>query len=310
MNARQCPNCGAAVDLPPEVVADLCAFCSTPLVDVGADVEPADRVAPFRLTKQAAADRLGDVLQAQWLAPEAVRTAGTPERLRGVLVPFWSYEAVARSEWSARIGVWWYRTEVYTTTEMVDGKPKTVTRTRRVRETEWFPSSGTHVATYTDHLVSGSRGLSEAEANALEPFDLGPARGFAAELLAGWTAERATISHEEAVEVASAELGERQTGAIGYWLPGDEFGALRVRTRAEVRRAELVLLPVWIATYAHQGEIFRLLVNGQTGEVVGKAPRSTMKVVGLVLAVIGVLLALASIPMLLESLSMVLEGGG
>ena len=229
--------------------------------------------------RQAAADRLGDHLSGRWFAPEAVRTAGTPERLRGVLVPFWSYEAVARSQYTARVGVWWYRTEVYTETVMVDGKPTTVTRTRQVRETEWFSTSGGHVATYTDHLVSGSRGLAEAESNELEPFDLGVARPFAPELLAGWTAERATIDHDEARRVAAQELASRENDAIRRFLPADEVTGVENDTQVDVQSAELVLLPVWIATYRHAGEVFRLLVNGQTGEVVGRAPRSMLKIV-------------------------------
>jgi hypothetical protein len=54
-------------------------------------------------------------------------------------------------------------------------------------------------------------------------------------------------------------------------------------TSVDVHEAELVLLPVWIATYRHADEVFRLLVNGQTGEVVGRAPRSMVKVVVAVL---------------------------
>ena len=40
----------------------------------------------------------------------------------------------------------------------------------------------------------------------------------------------------------------------------------------------LALLPAWIATYRSRGVVLRLLVNGQTGEVVGKIPVSGVKV--------------------------------
>jgi len=266
------------------VLADRCAFCESPLVDVEGEAEPPDRLAPFRIAREAAADRLGDYLAGRWFAPESVRRAGTPERLRGVLVPFWSYEAVARSRYTARVGIWWYRTETYVTTEIVDGKPRTVTRTRQVRETEWFPTAGSHVATYADHLVSGSAGLAEAEANALEPFDLGPARPFAPALLAGWTAERATIDHARARAVAASELEARENDAIRRFLPGDEVTSVQSETAVDVSGVGLVLLPVWIATYRHAGDVFRVLVNGQTGEVVGRPPRSTAKVVAAIVA--------------------------
>jgi hypothetical protein len=287
------------VELPPDVIADQCAFCESPLVDGSGWAEPADRVAAFLVPQEAAADRLGDYLSGRWFAPESVRTAGEPDRLRGVLVPFWSYEAVARSQYTARIGIWWYRTEVYTETITVDGETKTVTRTRQVRETEWFHTSGSHVATYTDHLVSGSRGLAEEESNQLEPFDLGMARPFAPELLAGWTAERATIDHDEARRVAADELTARENDAIRRFLPGDEVRGVENDTSVEVQSAELILLPVWIATYRHKGEVVRLLVNGQTGEVVGRTPRSAVKIVTAILVGLGMLMAVLFIGLML-----------
>ena len=39
-----------------------------------------------------------------------------------------------------------------------------------------------------------------------------------------------------------------------------------------------MLLPVWIAAYRYHGKAFQFLVNGQTGEVVGKAPWSIVKI--------------------------------
>ena len=40
----------------------------------------------------------------------------------------------------------------------------------------------------------------------------------------------------------------------------------------------LALLPAWIATHRSNGGVLRLLINGQTGEVVGKLPVSGVKV--------------------------------
>ena len=280
----QCPTCGAQVSLPPQVVADRCVFCESPLVaaaDAGTD--HADRVAPFLLDRAAAASKLHAHLQGQWLAPADVRDADRPDDLRGVLVPFWAHDADARSRWSANVGVYWYRTETYWVTVTRDGKSVRERRTRQVRETEWFPTSGTHAATYSEQLVSGSKGLPEAEANALEPFDLGNALPYDARLLAGWVAERPTLDRAHAEAVASQELAALEHGAIARFLPGDTHRNVQNDTRIDVKDVRLVLLPVWIATYRHADEVFRLLVNGQTGEVVGGAPRSTVKVVVAVL---------------------------
>ncbi len=280
--SKQCPQCGAAVDLPPEQIASLCAFCESPLVEGEGVTEQIDQVAPFDVERQVAGSLLSQHLQDRWFIPESLRHAGQPEELRGVLVPFWCYDATTRSDWTARQGIHWYRTETYTTT--VNGKR--VTKTRRVKETEWFDTAGSHVATYTDHLVSGSRGLSEPESNELEPFDVGRALPSAPGLLAGWTAERPTVPRSEAARTANQELADLENRAIADFIPADVVRGVHNTTSMEVSALKLVMLPVWVGTYRHADEVLRLLVNGQTGEVVAKLPKSWPKIIALVTAIV------------------------
>ncbi len=282
--ARSCPNCGAAVTFADGVIADLCVFCESALVAGSAETQHADRVAPFLISKNAAGERLGAHLAGQWLAPGHVRETKAPQKLKGVLVPFWVHDAVARSEWHANIGIYWYRTETYYVTVTRNGKTTREKRTRRVRETEWFPTGGTHAATYANHLVSGSKGLPEAEANALEPFDLGGARPFAPELLAGWVAESPTIPRYEAIEVAKTELRSVESAAVRRFIPGDTARGFEVSSAIDVDPGDLVLLPVWVATYRWEGEVHRMLVNGQTGEVVGDVPKAWFKIALIIVA--------------------------
>lgn len=302
-----CPGCGAEVAFPPAVISKVCTFCETPLVQsADRDSEPIDAVAPFELTARQASGRLAQHLSGRWLAPEAVRKAGAPEDLEGVLVPFWAHDATARSAWSARVGIYWYETETYTVT--VNGK--TQTRTRRKRRTDWHGASGTHACAYTDHLVSGSRGLPEAEANALEPFDVGRALPYAPELLAGVVAELPSVDHAEARRVAAEELARVERAAIARFLPGDTHRGLESSSDVTVQAVRLVLLPVWVATYRWKGAVFRLTVNGQTGEVVGTPPRSWAKIAGLVAAALFALFALLACAGVFAGVAALLEQQG
>ena len=58
-----------------------------------------------------------------------------------------------------------------------------------------------------------------------------------------------------------------------------------------------MLLPVWILSYRHGGKTWPILVHGQTGKVVGKAPLSWVKIlmipVALAAAALAVLVFLA-----------------
>lgn len=283
LTVRRCPQCGATVEADPTALSARCAFCETPLVDVREAAEPVERVVSFAVPRDRASRLLRGFLQGHWLAPEALRKAAKADELRAVLVPFYAYDAIARTRFSADVGIHWQRTETYTTWE----NGKLVTKTRTVTETEWFPLSGGHGRAWSDHLVSASRGLTEQEANALEPFDLGRALPFAPALTAGLEAEHPTIPHEDARKTALAELRERERRVIASdHLPGDKSRNLVTESAIELTDVELLLLPVWIAAVRGPKGVVRLLVNGQTGEVVGAVPRSGWKVALLVVVVL------------------------
>ena len=293
MAARRCPQCGATIEVDETLMSARCAFCESAMVDDDSTREPVDTVAAFDVPRARAADLLKGYLQGNWLAPESVRRAARADELSPVLIPFYAYDALARTTFTARVGIYWYRTETYTTIE----NGKTVIRTRRVQETDWHPFEGSHARRWFDHLVSASRGLAEHEANALEPFDLGRAKPFSPAMTAGLAAEHPTVPHEEAKRVAGQELAELEQRTIAAsHLPGDTHSGMHSNTTSKIEKVRLVLLPVWIAAFPGPAGAIRLLVNGQTGEVVGEVPRSNWKIGCIVVAVIalvgGVILAL------------------
>jgi hypothetical protein len=53
---------------------------------------------------------------------------------------------------------------------------------------------------------------------------------------------------------------------------------LKVNVRLEGLSSSTVLLPVWIMAYRYREQVYRFLVNGQTGRATGQAPVSWKKV--------------------------------
>ncbi|MEM6930672.1 MAG: hypothetical protein AAF602_27310 [Myxococcota bacterium] len=285
---RQCETCGATVQLPAEALSVTCAFCDSPLVAATEHEEPVERIVSFVLDRSRAATRLARHLANRWLAPEPIRQAAAAASIRPVLVPFYAFDAETTTRFTARVGIHWWRTETYTVTE--DGK--TVQKTRQVQETDWHELTGTHRGQWFDHLVSASRGLSEAETNALAPYDLGRSRPWSPALLAGLEAEWPVVDHATAEATARRGIRARAEARVTEeHLPGDVNVPDALETQLELGDVELVLLPVWIATVPSSKGELRLLVNGQTGEVIGRVPVSPTKVAALVLAVAVIVLA-------------------
>jgi hypothetical protein len=277
--ARACEGCGATLWLPRERVSDRCSYCDSRLVDASAHMV-IDRVCPFRVPRRAATERLRAHLADAFWAPSDVRRlarAGAlrPEELRGVLVPFFVYAATTSSRWRARIGVHWWREEKV---EVVR-EGKRVTEKRQVQQTEWFPLSGTAVGQWVDHLECASNGLSARELVRLAGFDLGRAVAFDPRTVAGFDAELPTRARDEVDARAEESLRRLESRRLEREvLPGEESGLESLACDVVIERAELVLLPVWIASYRHRGKPLRLLVHGQDGHCVGRPPISATKV--------------------------------
>jgi hypothetical protein len=72
---------------------------------------------------------------------------------------------------------------------------------------------------------------------------------------------------------------------------------MKVNVRLEGLTSEPVLLPVWIVAYRYRDQLFRFLINGQTGQASGQAPVSWAKVFGVV-AIVGFVLLLLCLALL------------
>jgi hypothetical protein len=291
-NRFRCENCGAEVAVDPDQRSYTCAFCDSSYV-VELPPDETGRQAPefvigFSVTRDEAMRKFRAWLgQNAWFRPGNLKHARIAEKLQGVYLPFWSFSMLARSNWSASIGEYWYRTETYTTTR----NGKTVTRTRRVRETEWWPLGGSHHCYYSGYLVSGSRGLSQEDAGRIKPFHLAALKRYEPYFLAGWLSEEYSIEREQALATCQQEFYRREQDNVAAMLPGDTHRDVRVETRFGDVNSDLILLPIYLLSYRYGGKLYRFLLNGQTGKAAGDKPVSWPKIgIAVGIGVVAVLL--------------------
>jgi len=290
----RCDECGAVLEVSERLLATRCPYCaSTSIVEREPTVDrprPTFLV-PFTWGRERVEDRLKSWIGSQGMfAPTAFKEAAL-ESLRGVYVPAWLYGAVGQTDFSASIGEDFTRVETYTTT---DSKGNTVTNTRVVTYTEWRNLRGRHEAWMVDFLVSASEGLNNEDLELLEPFDMRALKRYDPRALAGWIAEQASVDRDACMGDARGEAEDRIGEGLGSFMPGDSYRNLRFASTFHEETASLVLLPVWIGTarYGSKEEKIRVLLNGQSGEVIGRVPKSSLKILGFILGliVVGLLL--------------------
>jgi len=289
----ECKTCGALVATDPSQRSYVCPFCdSTYVVEVPAAQSGRQKpefVIGFAITPDAAQEKFREWLAANsWYRPADLAVASIADKMKGVYLPFWSFSMLAQSRWQAQIGEHWYRTEHYTTR---DSKGNLQHRTRRVQETEWWPLAGRHHRYYSGYLVSGSRGLPQAQSLRIQPFNLPALKRYEPYFLAGWLAEEYSIARDEALKLCREEFYRQEQRNIAALLPGDTHSGLAVESDFSQENSDLCLLPIYILSYRYKDQVYRFLLNGQTGKYAGDKPVSGARIgiaVGVVLAIIAI----------------------
>jgi DNA-directed RNA polymerase subunit RPC12/RpoP len=269
----RCPNCGANVELPPATTATECPFCATPVV-VGSGthrhIKPRG-LAPFAIDEATARSAMTDWLGQLWFAPNGLQDyARKGRRMRGVYVPFWTFDARTESAYRGERGT------VYTEMQTVirDGKRQMVP----VQKVRWRAAAGRVRRVFDDVLVLASKSLPKAHTDGLMPWDLSRLEPYRPEYIAGFAAEAYQIELHEGFVEARAWMDRVIERDVKFDIGGDRQRIHSIDTRVSDVTFKHVLLPVWVAAYKFRGQSFRFVVNGQTGRVQGERPWSRWKI--------------------------------
>lgn len=284
----ECRACGAKVNVTPGHQTARCAFCDSnqvlPQEASGAVIRP-ESLVPFRVDKKAAGDKFSAWIAGLWFRPSDLKKKAEVQDLSGVYIPFWTFDAAVWSRWEAEAGYHYYETESYTDSE---GK----SQTRQVQRTRWQYASGERQDQFDDTLVCASKGVPTGLVQRLTSFQTSQLVPYQPDYLAGWLAEVYVVDLNHGWGLAQGIMETQQRQRCSHDVPGDTQRGLSVENAFSRVTFKHVLLPIWVAAYRYQGKSYQFLVNGQTGEIVGKAPYSVWKILFAVIAVVGVIVAL------------------
>lgn len=291
MSSFTCKNCGAATSFQATGTSIICPFCGSQYVIARPD-DP-NRPRPEALLPFTVPDAQVQQIYRTWLGtgffrPRDLTQLATNHKMRAVYLPAWECSGYARSEWTASAGYDRHREEEYQTEE----NGQQVTKKRTVVETDWRPADGRHEAHYPRELVSASKGLPQDWLDKLGDFDFGQLQAYNPQFLLGREAEESALDRTASLEVARGQIEEHERRACGELVPGDRHKDLRVNTQVSDLTGRLLYLPVWLASFQYQDEIYRCVVNGQSGQIGGEAPTSKAKVALVVIATLLVFVAI------------------
>jgi Zn finger protein HypA/HybF involved in hydrogenase expression len=277
----KCQSCQAISVFDPERVAQRCDFCGSSALVPYEETKDAFRpesLLPMKLAETQVRDSIRSWYGSRWFAPNKLKNAALTDTVKGLYIPYWTFDAQTHAEWTAESGYYYYETEEY---RDANGD----VQTRQVQRIRWEPSSGMLDHFFDDELVPASRGVQEEMLRKIEPFpttkDL---VAYNAGYLSGWVVERYQIDLVKAAAEARGEMEAELQHLCAAQVPGDTHRNLQVQADFSGQTFKHILVPIWLLTYNYGTSNFQVVINGYTGAIAGKHPLSWVKITFAVLA--------------------------
>lgn len=274
MQVCKCTSCGAELMVNGVEASTFCAYCgqATIVLDRVEDCLKPDYIIPFKVNKEDAERIIRNTLQKGFFVPQEIKNFEV-EKLRGIYIPFWLMD-------------FYYGDSQCFKYSKKSGK-STVTRYAYIKGECHFKNV----------TVDASKNLDNDSSERLEPYDMRQLKEFNPSYLAGFYSDRFDdkASNLEALAVARMKIlfdeqmkidSGHSSGKLVYSCP----------THA-MRGTKYALLPAWFLSFKYDGKPFTIMVNGQTGKMVGAVPYVKAKMYSL-FAGLSVLFTAVCIPVL------------
>lgn len=288
----RCQSCNAISVFDPTRQAQNCQFCGSAQLVPYEETKPAfspESVLPFVVSESGARDRIRQWYGKLWLAPNSLKRLALTDTVKGMYLPYWTFDAKIDARWTAEAGHYYYTTETYS-----EGGQ---TRTRQVRHVRWEPAAGALSHFFDDDLVCASVGVHPKLLRGIEPFPTQTLKHYDPGYVAGWIVERYQIDLVAAAQRARDAMEAKITQMCARQVPGDTYRNLVVHTSYSGQTFKHILAPVWLMSYNYGRRAFQVVQNGVTGAIEGEYPKSPWKIALIVLVVIVIV-------------SLVMAGGG
>ena len=211
-----------------------------------------DYIMPFRITKEQAESIIRGKISAGYFIPEGIKNFEI-EKLRGIYIPFWLFDM-------------YYGDDQYWKYSVKRGKSSVTRYSHRLGDCH-----------FQKMTLDASKNFNDDSSQRLEPYDMHDLREFDAAYLSGFYSDRFDVGTDDLEGLAFRRAKELFDENVKKTI--HHGGAKLVQTSPvhQVTKREYALLPVWFLTFRYENMPYTILVNGQTGKMVGAVPYEKKK---------------------------------
>lgn len=260
-----CNNCGAEVIADKFTSATFCAYCgaSTMVTSRLEDKFKPNFIIPFEITKEEALKNFEKFAKKVRLRTNDFLNKKTLDKMTPIYVPFWLFDVYASFGWRG-------------TGYVYKGGSRS-----RSRTADMFNISRSGDSTFTLMPLDGSNRFDDDLMESIEPFDFHNMKDYHPGYISGFYANKYTIPAEK----LHTRIKRRVEDYLDEMIQESTKEAHYSKTESGIRGYQIddphctdyALLPVWFLHYSYKGKSYNFAINGQTGEVAGIVPQSSIK---------------------------------
>lgn len=243
-----CTACGGELMVNDVEASTFCSYCGQPTVvfsRVSKERKP-KFIIPFKITKNQAMEIFNRrVAESKFLPDEAIHIQ--PDKVRGIYVPYYIHDIYFRT-----------RREFFKGQKVY------------VREADCL---------FQDLYLEVSSKIDDMTSQFLEPFDLKELKPFEPAYLSGFYADKYDVEYGYNTDRLVNTIDQLVYKEIRKSVKDEKFDHRKHNEHYEVKRNDYAFFPIWFITFRYQNEPFTLMINGQTGKIVGSLPIDKKKVI-------------------------------
>lgn len=249
-NIYICNSCGAQISVTSTETSTFCVYCGNATVVFShiENLKKPEFIIPFKITKEEAIKRINEKLNKGFYIPKEIKNYEI-EHVRGIYIPYY----ITKVEFDG---------SYVFSTEEIHGKQS---------QTYYYKRSA--YATMPWITTDASTTLNDASSQRLEPYDVFQGKVFDEDYLLGFYSDISDVEEIEATSFARVRAREVFEKELFKDIPGKNKKIVNCRYNAEVfDNPVTAMLPAWFLTFRYQDKPYTIIVNGQTGKVVGGVP--------------------------------------
>ena len=247
-----CSACGAELTVSDKEVSTYCAYCGQPAI-VYNRVDKTQKpkyILPFKITKEEAEAAIRKMLEKGFFVPAKVKKF-EPDRILGIYLPYFLYDIQFRQKIKVSYGK---------LSDIVEADCE-----------------------FVQICQDASKSVEDELSYALEPYDLTELQKFEPGYLSGFYADRFDLSGRQLTKTVIRKCKQMFNDEVGRRCEGRAVDLPHAPIFYEITKTDYAFLPVWFMTFRYKDEPYTMMVNGQTGKVVGTTPFDKKRVISVII---------------------------